>query len=598
MEESALVASRIARITAHRTLDDPRIGDAILTSLLRIFGAAEGQIYTLDLSSGRYKSPAREFAPEGEAPRASIDARQLRLLGGRGPLERTIQTRKPQIERDSSSEDSTTGRGRYHSRMVIPILRQSTVVGFVDLKGLDASAYQTWSRRRLNEVAPAISQQLANAYDVRSVHRILERTAKFKVDLYEEETTTLRNLMEFVGESSGMQYAVLRRLESNDSLRCVRTYGFPSFADESLSFSNFSKEYIPFAQVVKTRSHWTAPNLKGENYRALREQPELSNVRSFVACPVLIGNTIWGVLSFAAAVEYEYSNLEIYSLRALANLAGVALDAAQAADKAAEVQFDDGRLMQAVLANEVVVATRHEMSDQLEIVGGTRSSLFDIVTPLTNPDRGTRLTRKDVEYLMSQAKNLDSAHGEMNKIMDTISVSQRELLPEENQVVIQEVWRRAKESFNFRINSAGVTRIACDVPDDLAIIGSDDWLRIVFMHLLLNSLDAFDRPFAKGRRDIVLRLEERRAGDIRLRYHDTAGGIIPRSLVRRGSPLAEVADVRNVIFERFVSSKEKGTGLGLASCRAALQTMAGSIELIDWRKGITFDITLHEWTND
>jgi signal transduction histidine kinase len=481
--------------------------------------------------------------------------------------------------------------------MVIPILREETVVGLVDLHSREPEAFMAWRARKPSEAALAIIRQLANTYEARSIHRILEQTAEFKVDLYKDEATALRNLMDFVGTSSGMQYAVLRRLENPDALRCVRTYGFPAFADEALSFRNFSKKYRPFAEVVKTRNHWRATTLNGEEYRALREQPELADVRSFVACPVLLGTSIWGVLSFAAAIEYEYSDLEIYALRALANLAGVALDAAQLADRAAELRFDDGRLMQATLANEVVVATRHSMSDQLEIVGGARSSLLDIITPLTDRNRGTRLTRRDIEDLIFQAESLDIAHGEMNKIMDTIRVSQRDLLPEANRVSVEEVWQRAKESFSFRINRARVSRVAY-VSSHVAITGSEDWLRIVFMHLLLNSLDAFDRPFAKGRREIVLRAVERHSQQIRFRYHDTAGGIIPRELVRRGLPLTEEADVRQVVFERFVSSKEKGTGLGLASCRAALETMNGSIELIDWRKGITFDILLSEWKGE
>jgi signal transduction histidine kinase len=588
MADHGIVAPGVPEILAPRGLDDPRADGAALAGLRVIFGAEEGRIYALELSSGKYVS--RGHGPRGRD--IYFDARGLTARPDGGALEQAVVTRSPSVSVRSSES------GARRAQLVIPVLREETVVGLVDLRAGDAGAFRAWRGRKLSEEALAITRQLANTYEARSIHRILEQTAEFKVDLYKDEATALRNLMNFVGTSSGMQYAVLRQLESPDVLRCVQTYGFPPFADEALSFRNFSKNYRPFAEVVRTRSHWRAPTLKGEEYRALVAQPELADVRSFVACPVLLGTAIWGVLSFAAAIEYEYSDLEIYSLRALANLAGVALDAAQLADRAAELQFDDGRLMQATLANEVVVATRHSMSDQLEIVGGARSSLLEIIVPLTDRNRGTRLTRKDIDYLKFQAESLDIAHAEMNKIMDTIRVSQRELLPEANKVVVGEVWQRAKESFSFRINRARLSRVDCDLSPHVAITGSEDWLRIVFMHLLLNSLDAFDRPFAKGRRDIVLRLEERRADQIRFRYHDTAGGIIPRELVRRGTPLTEKTDVRKVVFERFVSSKEKGTGLGLASCRAALETMSGSIELIDWRKGITFDILLNEWTGD
>ncbi|MFI5387395.1 MAG: GAF domain-containing protein, partial [Fimbriimonadales bacterium] len=326
--------------------------------------------------------------------------------------------------------------------MVLPILRGSTVVALVDLHG-PAGGFLSWQPTNLR-VAELSMQQLANTYEARSVHRILEQTAEFKVALYERESDALQNLIRFVHRSSGMQYTALRRLESDGSLLCIASHGFgSSFSENQLSLSDLQNDYIPFASVVETKDHWIAEDLNDDVYTALRLRPELGDVRSFVACPVLIGEELWGVLSFAAAVEYEYSNLEVYSLRALANLAGVALEAVQSADQASSTHFDDGRLMQAVLSNEVVVATRHEMYDQLAVVGSARSAILEVVEPLADPNRviGSRLDRKDVNLLIAEAHNLDTAHEQMNKVMETIRFSQSELQEEHREVIVRAVWR-------------------------------------------------------------------------------------------------------------------------------------------------------------
>lgn len=573
-----------------RTLGDPEVSSEVLSAFLAIFGAKDGRVYSIDLSKGHFVSTAKD-SRSGDT--ASIDARRLRASSGWGPLEGAASERRVQILPSPSVWQSRSAKHVFPSRAVFPVLRKATVVGLIDLHGDHLGQFDSLKVGPAPEKARLAMIQLGNSHEARSVHRILERTARFKVALNEHESIFLENLMRFVGESSGMQYAALRRLEADGSLNCIKTYGFPNGIETSLTLADLAQRYQPFAAVVEEHDHWIAESLEDPIYDALRNRPELNDIRSFVACPVLIGESLWGVLSFAAAIEYDYSDLEVYSLRALANLAGVALDAAKSSDSAAEAQYDDGRLMQAVLSNEVVVATRHEMYDQLAIIGDARSILDELLRPLSDPNRGTRLSKSDIELLQLQVKHLDLAHSQMNKVMETIRFSQSELKPAREPVSINEVWLRAKEPFAFRLNRARVPRVANDVPISLRVVGSFDWLRIVFMHLVLNSLDAFDRNLDKGRREIGIRLEDESADRVRIRYHDTGGGIQPNSLMRRGDRLS--GDIKHLIFDRYVTSKARGTGLGLASCRAALATMDGSIELVDWRRGITFDLVLNEW---
>lgn len=557
----------------------------VLVALINIFSAEDARIYELDLSTGYYVSPGSFRARESEM---SFDAREVRQASKHDLTARAVAEKVPMSSSESTGTDSRL-------RIVLPAIREETAVALVDVRGASAQAVRAGNRARTQRRISLQLRQVADMHEAAVVHRVLEHTARFKVDLYRDEDTTISNLMKFVAESCGMQYVALRRLEANDSLRSIESHGFGRGRTDDLSFLNFSRDYVPFAWVVEQKDHWRARDLKGEEYKTIRDSPELKDVKSFVACPVLLGEEIWGVLSFAAAVEYDYSGLEVYALRVLANLTGVALEAARNADTAAEDTFDDARLMQSGLANEVVVATRHEMDEWLEVVGAARSSLLEILEPLEDPNRGTRLTRAEVEEATKSAESLDRAHEEMNKIMGAIRISQQDLVRKRDQVNVQEVWDRAIETFNFRINRSRVRKIVPDLPPRLTIVGSADWLRIVFMHLIINSLDAFDRDYMKDRREIGLRVEGEDKGSIRLRYYDNAGGIIPGSLQRRGKPVLGEDPIGKLIFQRFVSSKAKGTGLGLASCREGLATMNGSIELVDWHRGVTFEITLEKW---
>ncbi|MFL5872317.1 MAG: GAF domain-containing protein [Solirubrobacterales bacterium] len=568
--------------TAGSSLDEPKVIYAkVLESLVTQFEAVDGRIHRIDLKKGCYVSTG---SLRNLKATVSWNARSLSSDPKVPVFERAAATRSPVLDKADEAWS-----------VALPVIRDQTVVAVVELLG--ARRLLSTDANRMMRVSRGQLQQIADAYEADFVHRVLEQTAQFKVNLFEDEPTTMGNLMDFVAKSCGMQYVALRRLATDDSLVSVESRGFDDVKKKKLNFLNFSSDYVPFAWVVAEREHWIARNLKGDEYKAIRERSELQDVRSFVACPVLIGNQMWGVLSFAAGVEYDYADLEVYALRVLANLTGVALEAAGKADTAAGDAFNDGRLMQAVLSNEVVVATRHELDQWLEVLGVTRSTFLNLLEEIENGNRSSRLSKKEVASLKAGSENLDAAHSQMNRIMGTVRVSQRDLIEERNPVNVLNVWERVKDSFNFRINRARVSRVVKDVPERLLVLGSEDALRIALMQLVINSLDAFDRGFSTGRREIGLRLENRSGGMARLRYYDTAGGIIPGTLLRQGKRFEEERqmDMGELVFERYVSSKEKGTGLGLASCRAALSIMNGSIELKDWRRGITFDITLHEW---
>ena len=82
-------------------------------------------------------------------------------------------------------------------------------------------------------------------------------------------------------------------------------------------------------------------------------------------------------------------------------------------------------------------------------------------------------------------------------------------------------------------------------------------LRAVFLNLLRNSREAMPRGGT-----VVVRTR-RYEGGVEVELSDTGGGIPPEDLTR--------------IFEPFYSTKERGTGLGLAFTRQVVEEQGGSI---------------------
>ncbi|MFG1397081.1 sensor histidine kinase [Roseixanthobacter pseudopolyaromaticivorans] len=115
--------------------------------------------------------------------------------------------------------------------------------------------------------------------------------------------------------------------------------------------------------------------------------------------------------------------------------------------------------------------------------------------------------------------------------------------------------------------------LAVRLPDDpVRVMGDADRLHQALLNLLLNAADA-----APQGGHIIARVVPE-AGGIRIEIEDNGPGVAP--------------EMRDRIFEPFVTSKVNGTGLGLAKVQATVQAHEGTVEYRDAPTGGTI-FTIH-----
>lgn len=102
-------------------------------------------------------------------------------------------------------------------------------------------------------------------------------------------------------------------------------------------------------------------------------------------------------------------------------------------------------------------------------------------------------------------------------------------------------------------------RLSCDIPDDLIVSCPEESLHRVLLNVLTNSLQASP---VDGKIKVTARLKGKWA---EIRVTDTGPGIS--------------AEMQEVLFEPFSTSKARGAGLGLAVCKKIVQGCSGSIEV-------------------
>ena len=121
------------------------------------------------------------------------------------------------------------------------------------------------------------------------------------------------------------------------------------------------------------------------------------------------------------------------------------------------------------------------------------------------------------------------------------------------------------ETLNHAINNYPFPKeqsnlVDCDFSDDFSFWGNGDYLRNALNNLLRNSL-YYILEARKGRIKIELATDDPKYNFIR--YTDTA----------KGAP----ADVCSRMFDGYFSTRNNGTGLGLAFCKAMMITFNGYI---------------------
>lgn len=174
---------------------------------------------------------------------------------------------------------------------------------------------------------------------------------------------------------------------------------------------------------------------------------------------------------------------------------------------------------------------------------------------------GNRIPREyagPIDICLREVQRLDRVAGGVLSIARTRS---REAAPCSVHAALHE----ALEALRPQLEEQVIELEAQFAASNDTVSGDAEQLKGVFLNLLLNALDAMPDG---GALHVVTELigEETRLA-IRVQVADTGPGVPP--------------DVRDRIFEPFVSTKDEGTGFGLALAQQAVEEHGGAVRLAD-----------------
>jgi len=530
-------------------------------------GASTGRLYKLDLAKAAF------VLHGAHDQRAGADM-LVSLRGGRDGTEDSALRKAIHecvtVRLDALAQQplGRVGPEPARSRLIVPIVRNRVPLAIIDLDS-DRQDHFTSEHEEVVSVAALIALLVAEKEDVVNLLKVLQAP----VDYQQPWEQFLDEMMLMVAAASRMPIVVLREL-TEESLYCLKQYGLDRTADD-LHLSPVS-DYEVFEKVVQER-HLIALGPKDISHAEHLRKLDLKAVRSAIILPVLVGQDVFGTLSFATLCTHDYTPLQQQALQAVANAVGIAIANHRNFHNAQSRLFERATIGAAITTVDIAQSVRHEarnhLQDAQEALGLLHKS--DVI-----PTKAQEEVNRRVSEISEQLRSVDIA---LQKIKTITKPPERQKKAQR----LDDLWREAfglalgrleHLGIDWQVSGAGIVNVA------------PDYIRTAFLNLILNSIDAFKSAKKKGRTiRITIGAADEKARDVLVRYVDNATGIDASKLA---SPHIEGGCSVGDIFLPGVTSKADGSGYGLYLVRKIISEHHGSIDLIDHRNGVVFEMKL------
>jgi signal transduction histidine kinase len=550
----------------------------LLYGVVAVTGASAGKLYLLSLRDSCYRA---EFEALRENSAGKVDfpnevaLSELEVMSVIHPVIAGLRSDHalflPASPGERGSEPASTS-----SLMSVPVMRNGSSLGTLFLEGAVGKQFDERDMHTAETAVAIVIMLLEKRTSLALMTNVVQ-----EIDFSQPIRGFLDDLLTLVWAASGMKYVALREHQPGEkTLRCLNALGFSESEPTEFSLTPI-EDYPTFYRAIVELTTQAEPSMDAPHLANLKRRQELQPIKSFVVSPIRVGKTVFGTLSFGADCEYNYSPLELAGFETIANSIGVAIANYRNAEHVHEVFAQTAKVAISFTALEVAQSARHEARGSLDNAQSFAALLLTKI-PLVKGEVRDTLTK----VITDLGKSLSAINSALDKVRDASLLPKMEM----RVVSLRQLWQEAIVIVAGKMTSENVRH---DITGDAEVSAYPDVLCLAFLNLILNSLDAFHEFAKKSGRKITINIDARaeEAQHLKIRYHDNASGIEPSRLklpegVKRSQP------VKDLIFELGVSSKEQGSGYGLYLVRRILDMHGGSIDLVDFRGGVTFDLTL------
>ncbi|PTY05941.1 histidine kinase [Opitutaceae bacterium EW11] len=547
-EADAHAVSVLYRISSLVTReDDPRRAlRAILAEIIAALRAASGSVALLNPDTGKLEIEVQQGLP------ADLDAVALRL--GQGITGWVAFHGKPQLVRDVSADPRYISlRQEVRSEMAAPMEEHGQVLGVINV---DSDAVGGFTEAdlallvRYTAEATSVVSRLWQLDQLRGKARQLEslisigQTLVTKLDQQELFDTVTRDARQILQ----CRACTLHLYE--ESRGTVRLASAASTQPTDLVAEDLPLQACLVGSVIHTRKQIDYPNIQSPEFLDLHDLPNDPELRSVLAAPVIYEDEVLGVLSVFTDHVHRFTNAEKRLLSALAGLGAVALQNSRLYARVFQSEESLRKNEQLTTLGLLAAEIAHEIRNPLTVIKLLYGHLgldFPEKDPRRTDVRVISEKLDQLEAIVSRVLNFAKAPSTLHSrwpITDII---------DDTIVLVRLKLAQCKIHLHFDAP-----------PRSLVVDVNKGQIQQVLLNLLINATQAMPEG---GQISIGCTTEDRQGLRVlSIDIADTGAGI-PENLRER-------------IFDSFLSGRPDGTGLGLGIAKRILVSHHGDIHLL------------------
>jgi signal transduction histidine kinase len=548
----------------HSTLDAQQALQLILREAVRVMRASSGSLALLNPTNGLLEIQASAGLP--------LNAAELRLRPGQGITGWVARTGKPALVGDVRHDPRYVMLSRkVRSELAVPLEVMGEVRGVLNVDAEAENAFSRADQELLEELAAQAAKVIQNTW--------LFEQSRLKARLLETLVSVSRSINSALNVNEALQLIARETCGLMEARACslLMLDATGQWLDLRASFGagtayvdkpRLSADESFMGIVVRRKKPMQLENVRESSLYQNQDMARREGLVSLLSAPLMFGGQAMGTLNVYTGQARSFSNEEINTLTALAELSAIALEKARLYERVVDLeeQLRQNEKLSALglLAAEVA----HEIRNPLTVMKMLYHSLrldFAAGDPRIKDDA---ILREKMDHL--------------NKIVEQILDFARSTEPKLAPVNINELLNDLALLIRHKLRNQQiefVRRLAPDLPEVLA---DGTQLAQAFLNLTLNAVEAMPEGGTFTLSTRVVRLGSGATGttQVLIEFRDTG----------RGMP----AEQRRQAFSSLLSTtKHKGTGLGLAIVGRVIETHRGRVRIRSVpEKGTAFLITL------
>ena len=543
---------KISRVM-HSTLEPNEALQLVVREATELVGASSGSLVLVNPTTGLLDIEAAiGLSADGEALKLRLDE------GITGWVARTGESTR--VDDVSLDERYVSARAGVQSEMAVPLVMNEEVRGVLNVDADRAAAFTEEDQELLEELAGHATQVIRNTWlyeQLRHQARLLETLVKVSQSI--SSSLNLDDVLEGITrEAAGLISSRMSSLQLLDTtgewLELQAQHGAGSDYQQRPRLSvdeSFMGSVVRRRKPMQLESMQTSPQY---------QHPEIARREGLVALlsvPLVFNEQCLGTLNVYTDTPHVFSNEEVRTLTALAELSAIAIEKARLYERTVDVEEQLRRNEQLSALGLLAAEVAHEIRNPLTVMKMLYHSLdlkFEDDDPRTEDTRvlGEKMNQLDtiVERIVNFARNAEPQMASVNvhELLDDLVLLTRHKLQHHH---IDLERQRAEELPETKADATQLSQ--------------------AFLNLILNAAEAMPEG------GILIIGTSKDDTSVSISFADTGPGM--------------TEEQRERAFTGMLSTtKEKGAGLGLAIVAKVAEAHGGRVE-VDARKGEGTTIT-------